>query len=165
MNIKKSSWMMLGLVLGVSVILYIFDVPIVPSSTQMIPTIIVPTLVPTIISLPTGNIVQPTASLISPTLSPSIVNSFSANVDYFPEGRSESISVSLKLNGAVVSELSMVNSMNDGKSRMYQLAFESEIQPLVVGKDIKSLNLSRVAGASITTDAFMQAIDKIKSQI
>jgi len=146
---------MLSLVLGVSVVLYIFDVPIVPTSTQMVPTI----------SLPTGNVLQPTAPFISPTLSTPITNSFSASVDYFPEGRNESISVSLKLNGTVVSELSMVNSMNDGKSRRYQLAFESEIQPLVIGKDIKLLNLSRVAGASFTTDAFMQAINKMKSQM
>jgi len=136
---------MLSLVLGVSVILYIFDVPVITSPTQ---------IVPTIISSP--QIIPATASTSK---------NISASIDYFPEGRSESITVSLIISNSTISEMTVKNSMNDGKSRQYQLAFESEIQSLVVGKDVKSLNLSRVAGASITTDAFMQAVDKIKSQI
>jgi len=156
---------MLGLVLGVSVILYIFDVPILPSTAQIVPTIMIPTLFPTQI--------VPTLSLSTQSppplpITPTVVifsKNILATVDYFPEGRSESITVSLTLSNFIISGMAVNNSMNDGKSRQYQLAFESEIQPLVVGKDIKTLNLSRVAGASFTTDAFMQAIEKIKSQI
>ena len=146
MNIKKSSYMMLSLVFGVSVILYILDIPIIPSSTQMTPTI----SISPIVSIPTP--VTNTKSL-------------SETIVYTPEGRNESISVSLTVTNSIISELSVINSMNAGKSRSYQLSFESEIQPLVVGKDIKTLNLSRVAGASNTTDAFMQAIDKIRAKI
>ena len=155
MNTKKNSWMMLGLVFGVSVILYILDVPIIPLSTQITSTI--PTLIPTSIII-TPQPTQPTTQISS-------AKSLSATISYFPEGMNESITVSLTITNSLVSEVSLTQSMNDGKSRRYQLAFESEIQPLVVGKDIKNLNLSRVAGASFTTDAFMQAVEKIKQQI
>ena len=148
MNIKKSSYMMLGLVFGVSVILYILDVPIIPS------------LIPTSIII-TPQSTQPTP----PTMPTNSAKNLSATIAYFPEGANESITVSLKLTNSLISEVSIAQSMNDGKSRRYQLAFESEVQPLVVGKDINTLNLTRVAGASFTTDAFMQALEKIKTQI
>lgn len=148
---------MLALVFGISVILYIFDVPIIPSSTLMTPTVSIPTPV-----LTTPPLI-PTIQALSPTNT--AAKSATATVDYMPEGRSESITVSLQLNNRIITELHSTHSMNMGKSRMYQQAFEAEIQPLVVGKDINSLNLSRVAGASLTTDAFMQAIATIRSQI
>jgi hypothetical protein len=157
MNIKKNSLMVLGLVFGVSVILYIFDVPITPQTIQLIPTIAVPTVIPTITTIQTPQAQNDTAL--------SNVKKYSAMVTYDPEGRSESINVSLTLNNTTITEISSQHSMNDGKSRRYQMNFESAIGPLVIGKDINTLNLSRVAGASFTTDAFMQAIQNIKSKI
>lgn len=150
---------MLSLVFGVSVILYVLDVPIIPSSTQMTPTVTIPTISPITTTIPT----TPAVTQNSPPIN--AIKSLSATVDYQPEGQNESITVSVKLINNTISELTSVCSMNDGKSRMYQSAFISEIQPLVIGKDIKNLNLSRVAGASFTTDAFMQAIDIMKTKI
>ncbi len=150
MNIKKSSFLMLCLVFGVSVILYILDVPIIPSSTQITPTVFVP--------IPTPLVVDPTQKI-------SKLQSFTETIGYDPEGRSETITVSVTLSENIVTELTSIHSMNDGKSRRYQMNFEAEIQPLVVGKDIKTLQLSRVAGASVTTDAFMQAIEVIRAKI
>ena len=161
MNIRKSSFTVLGLVFGVSVILYIFDVPIVPSSNQLTPTISIPTVVqPSPVNNTSAHTLQP--SLQSPT---SNARKYSETITYQPEGRNESITVSVTLINNTVSDLVSQHSMNDGKSRRYQLDFEAEIRPLVVGKNIKTLNLSRVAGASFTTDAFMQAIDAIRSKI
>lgn len=141
---------MLSLVFGVSVILYIFDVPIIPASTQITPTVVVP--------IPTPLVVDPTQKI-------SNIQSFTETIGYDPEGRSETVTVNVTLNDGIVTKLESQHSMNDGKSRRYQLNFEAEIQPLVVGKDIKTLQLSRVAGASITTDAFMQAIEVIRGKI
>lgn len=152
MNIKKNSLMVLGLVFGVSVILYIFDVPILSPSSQITPTI-----------TPAIKTIESIQTQI--TITQSISKEYSAIVPYDPEGRSESINVSLTLNGAIITDISSIHSMNDGKSRRYQMDFESSIKPLVVGKDINSLNLSRVAGASSTTDAFMQAIQQIRNTI
>jgi len=153
MNIKKNSFIVLGLVFGVSVILYIFDVPIRITPSEITTTIVIPT--------PTNISVQTTQN----SGASNIIKQYSAIVNYFPEGRNESISVSLTLNSSIITEVTTVHSKNDGKSRMYQEAFESEIRPLVVGRDINSLNLSRVAGASFTTDAFLQAVEKIKNNI
>lgn len=157
MNIKKNSLMVLGLVFGVSVILYIFDVPIISTSTQLTPTITIPITIPSV-----TNMQSPQTQV---SIAPSNFKKYSATVGYDPEGRNESIDVSLTLDNFIITELSSTHSMNDGKSRRYQMEFESAIQPLVIGKDINTLNLSKVAGASFTTDAFMQAIQKIKSNI
>lgn len=137
---------MLALVFGVSVILYILDVPIIPQSTLIIPTLTIPTA-------------------LTPSPLTNNVRTFTETVGYDPEGRSEIITVTVKVSNGIVSELFSQHSMNDGKSRRYQQNFEAEIQPLVVGKDIRTLNLSRVAGASFTTDAFMQAIRNIQAKI
>jgi len=153
MNIKKSSITVLSLVFGVSVILNIFDVPIAIPPSHVIPTIVVPTLI---------NTPVPTTQN---SVSSDIIKRYSAIVNYFPEGKNESISVSLTLNSSIITEVTTVHSKNDGKSRMYQTAFESEIQPHVVGKDINTLNITRIAGASFTTDAFLQAVQKIKNSI
>lgn len=157
MNIKKSSFMVLGLVFGISVILYIFDVPIISPSTQLIPTITISPAVPTIINQ------EPAQS--QNTITPNNIKKYSATVAYHPEGRSESINVSLTLDNTTITEIASTHSMNDGKSQRYQIAFEAEIRSFVIGKDINTLNLSRVAGASFTTDAFMQAIQQIKNNI
>jgi len=146
MNIKKSSMWMLALVFGVSVILYILDVPIIPQSTQIIPTLTIPTA-------------------LTPSPLANNVRTFTETVGYDPEGMSETITVTVKVSNGIVSKLFSQHSMNDGKSRKYQQNFEALIQPLVVGKDIRTLNLSRVAGASFTTDAFMQAIKNIQKSI
>lgn len=145
MNIKKSSLLVLGLVFGVSVILYIFDSPILPSISTVIPS----TIPSTIISV----------------VPQSTVKTLTSYIIYQPEGRSESIQVTLELENSLITKLSSIHSGNSGKSVRYQTAFEGEIQGLVIGKDIKTLNLSRVAGASNTTAAFMQALDAIRAQI
>ncbi len=149
---------MLSLVFGVSVILYLFDVPIIPQSSQLIPTVSIslPPVVPT----------TPPVSNVAPSLVPTTAKkTLSASIDYDPEGRRESIQVSLVLDGTMIVEINNIHSMNDGKSRRYQRNFEAEIAPMVVGKDIKSLSISTVAGASFTTSAFMQAIETIKNKI
>ncbi len=153
MNIKRNSYLVLGLVMGVSVTLYIFDVPMNIPSSQTTPTIAFPTS----ISVPVPTIQHGNIS--------NIMKKYSATIDYYPEGKNESINVSLTLRDLIIIDVTSVHSMNNGKSRIYQTGFEAEIQPIVVGKNINTLDLSRIAGASFTTDAFLQAVKKIKNSI
>jgi hypothetical protein len=51
----------------------------------------------------------------------------------------------------------------DHEARQYQQAFASAISAEVVGKDISSLSVTRVAGASLTSNGFNSALDQIRS--
>jgi len=161
MNIKKNSLMVLGLVFGVSVILYIFDVSVIPPSTQITPTVSIPTAVPITILSPT------TSSIIIPTAVPttSSLKHLSETIDYSVRGIPESIVVNITLNGTIITDLQLTQNTDNGQSAAYQDAFFSEIKPSVVGKNLKDINVSRVAGASYTTDAFMRAINKMQTNI
>ena len=46
----------------------------------------------------------------------------------------------------------------------FQDKFAKAVPGLVVGKDLDDVSVSRVAGSSLTSLAFNQAIDKIKSE-
>ncbi len=145
MNIKKNSLLMLGVVFGVSVILYIFDVPVLPSSPQITPT---SALIP-----------------ITPITSTSQSRTISEIGQYQAHQFNESIIVTLTLKNNIINDLKTVHSPQDGESALYHDAFDGEIRPLVIGKNIKDINVSCVAGASDTTNGFMQAIEKIKTQV
>lgn len=89
--------------------------------------------------------------------------SYSSTINYFVQGNRESITVSITIaNNAVASVENQLTESNS-TSAEYQGAFDSNYKSFVVGKKISSINLSRVAGATETTDAFMQALQKIKT--
>lgn len=155
--------MVLGLVFGVSVILYIFDVPIIPSSTQITPTVSIPTIIP---SQQTGGItnipsIAPTTILPTSTA----LRTLSETVNYSVRRIPENMAVSIMLNGTTVTDLQLSQNPGSGESAGYQDAFAAEIKSYVIGKNIKDINVSRIAGASYTTDAFMQAIKKMQTNI
>lgn len=79
-----------------------------------------------------------------------------------PEGREE-ITVTTTLSNGVITAVSIQNSGYDRESREYQQAFAASYESYVVGKSIDSLQLSRIAGASLTTDGFNSAIETIKN--
>jgi uncharacterized protein with FMN-binding domain len=89
---------------------------------------------------------------------------YSATVDYFVPRNEEEIQVSLTLKDGVITDSSIQNSESDGESAQYQESFASEYKTYVVGKNISGVNLSYVAGASDTTQAFNDAVSKIKSE-
>lgn len=52
-----------------------------------------------------------------------------------------------------------------GKSGAYTDSFETYLQPQVIGTKLSSLtSLSQVGGASLTTQAFLNALDQIRAQ-
>ena len=165
MNIKKNSFIVLGLVFGVSVILYIFDVRVTPSSTQLTPTVLIPTIIPTeqIVQVTTIPVPITTSVVTSPTISS--LKRLSETVDYSVRRIPESITVNIALNGSTVTDLQLSQNPGSGQSAAIQDAFAAEIKSYVMGKNLKDINVSRVAGASYTTNAFMQAIKKMQTSI
>jgi hypothetical protein len=51
-----------------------------------------------------------------------------------------------------------------GEPAEFQMNFASGISDVVVGMDIDQIAVSRVAGSSLTSSAFNQAIAEIKSE-
>lgn len=82
---------------------------------------------------------------------------------YVPHGQ-ESIQVTLTLKNGVVTDSSVTNSETNYESASYQEGFAQEYKSYVVGKNIKDVQLSYVAGASDTTNGFNDAVNSIMSQ-
>jgi uncharacterized protein with FMN-binding domain len=89
---------------------------------------------------------------------------YSATGDYStPEG-TENIKVNVTLKDGVVTDTSAVASMKSRDSKEYAGQFVANYKPLVVGKNIASIKLSRVSGSSLTSQGFNDAIDQIETQ-
>lgn len=88
---------------------------------------------------------------------------YSSQISYrTPEGM-YSMDVTLTMVNDMISNTNIVfdsKALRDG----YTERFNTSYQTYVIGKDIDALNLSRIAGASLTTDAFKKAITEIKTQ-
>ena len=80
-----------------------------------------------------------------------------------PSGR-ETITVKLTLAADKVTAVEVTKHATDPNAIQYQTMFAGGISSLVVGKDIDSLGVTRVAGSSLTSGGFRAAVDKIKSQ-
>lgn len=76
----------------------------------------------------------------------------------------ESISVTVTLTGDVVTAVEVTGSPTRAETKQYQSQFIGGISDVVVGKDIDAIAVSRVAGSSLTSSGFNQAIAAIKSE-
>lgn len=71
--------------------------------------------------------------------------------------------MTIAITNDIVSASSVTISSTSGESGNYQTQFKNNYQPYVVGKALASLNLSRVSGASLTTNAFNTALGTIRT--
>ncbi len=90
--------------------------------------------------------------------------SYSAIGGYNSPGGAEKIEVSIILKNGIITDTSTEGLATSGEAESYQGDFVGAFKEFVVGKSIDQLRLSRVAGASLTTGGFNNAITQIKSQ-
>jgi uncharacterized protein with FMN-binding domain len=88
---------------------------------------------------------------------------YSSSVSYTVQRNSEKMNVSLTIADNKVKSVDIENITSDRESKEYQDAFEGAYKKFVVDKNINSVSMSRVSGASETTDAFMKALQQIKN--
>ncbi len=88
---------------------------------------------------------------------------YSADGSYQSPGGQESVSVSITLDDDVVTAVTVTPHATSGNSKQYQTQFASGIAAEVVGKDIDELDVSRVAGSSLTSGGFNDALEQIKA--
>ena len=79
-----------------------------------------------------------------------------------PGGQSE-VKVDLTLADNKISKITVTPMAENGTSKQFQEKFASGISDEVVGKSLDELNVSKVAGSSLTSIGFNAAIDDIKA--
>jgi hypothetical protein len=83
---------------------------------------------------------------------------------YNTPGGQEWVKVTVTLSSDAISGVSIQQSASQGDAGQYQSQFVANYKPLVLGKKIKSVSLSRVAGSSLTSNGFNNAINQIESK-
>lgn len=76
----------------------------------------------------------------------------------------ETISVTLTLADGIVTDVEVTGDPQARETEQYQGAFIDGISEEVEGKALDDLNVSRVAGSSLTSGGFKAAVDDIKEQ-
>jgi uncharacterized protein with FMN-binding domain len=90
--------------------------------------------------------------------------SFTASASYSTPESTETIAVTITLKDGKVSTASVSQTPQDRESREYQQQFADNYKSEVIGKDIASIKLSKVAGSSLTSNGFNDALDSIEQQ-
>lgn len=89
---------------------------------------------------------------------------YTTMASYSSPGGTEKMTVSLTLKNDKVVASDVTTTPADHDSRYYQQQFIDNYKSVVIGKDISSLQLGRVAGSSLTPIGFNTAVKQIKAQ-
>lgn len=120
---------------------------------------------------PAGSTAETTAAATSPaasaqagSASPYKDGTYSADGSYVSPNGNEKVGVELTLADGVVTDVNITQHPSNPNTRKFQGEFASGIAGQVVGKNIDELNVSKVAGSSLTSGGFNDAVQKIKSE-
>lgn len=89
---------------------------------------------------------------------------YTADGSYQTPETVETISVTLTLADGVVSDVEVTGDPQARESEQYQGQFIDGISDEVVGKSLDEIEVSRVAGSSLTSGGFNEAVESIKEQ-
>ena len=116
---------------------------------------------------------QPTTT-VSPTVTATTIagsvssikdGTYSTTMTYaIPHGSQSTLTVKLVITNGKISDVVSAYQAGDRESIQYQDWFDAEYKSLVVGKTLDEVSLSRVGGASLTTNAFNNALSDITAQ-
>ena len=89
---------------------------------------------------------------------------YTADGSYSTPESVETISVTVTLESDVITSVEVSGDPQKAESEQYQGQFIGGISDVVVGQDIDDISVSRVAGSSLTSAGFNQAIEAIKAE-
>ncbi|WP_411373654.1 FMN-binding protein [Arthrobacter sp. MPF02] len=89
---------------------------------------------------------------------------YSADGNYVSPNGTETVGVQLTLASGTVTDVQITQHPSNPNTRKFQGEFAGGIADQVVGKNIDDLNVSKVAGSSLTSGGFNQAVEQIKSE-
>ena len=88
---------------------------------------------------------------------------YTADGSYATPESVETINVTVTLENDVITDVTVTGDPQKRESEQYQGQFIGGIADVVVGEDIDDIQVSRVAGSSLTSGGFNKAIQTIKS--
>ncbi len=88
---------------------------------------------------------------------------YQANGPYESPNGSENIIVAIELKDDVVVDVGITVNPNNPTTAIYQGQFADGIGALIIGEDIDSLDVTVVAGSSLTGNGFREALTAIKA--
>ncbi len=89
---------------------------------------------------------------------------YSAEGTYVSPNGTETVGVELTLASGTVTGVNITPHPSNPNTRKFQGEFAGGIAAQIVGKSIDELNVSKVAGSSLTSGGFNQAAEKIKAE-
>ena len=89
---------------------------------------------------------------------------YSADGNYVSPNGTETVGVTVTLAGGTVSDVQITQHPSNPNTRKFQGEFAGGIQSQIVGKNLDEIKVSKVAGSSLTSGGFNQAVEKIKSE-
>jgi uncharacterized protein with FMN-binding domain len=89
---------------------------------------------------------------------------YSADGNYKSPNGTETVGVQLTLANGTVSAVKITEHPSNPNTRKFQGQFAGGIADQVVGKSLDAINVSKVAGSSLTSGGFNQAVEAIKAQ-
>jgi uncharacterized protein with FMN-binding domain len=89
---------------------------------------------------------------------------YSADGNYVSPNGPETVGVQLTLSGSTVSAIGITVHADNPNTKKFQGEFKDGIAAQVVGKKLDEINVSKVAGSSLTSGGFNQAVETIKSE-
>ncbi|MET4539793.1 uncharacterized protein with FMN-binding domain [Arthrobacter bambusae] len=89
---------------------------------------------------------------------------YSADGTYTSPNGQETVGVELTLASDTVSAVNITTHPSNPNTKKFQGEFAGGIAAQIVGKKIDELNVSKVAGSSLTSGGFNEAVEQIKSQ-
>lgn len=89
---------------------------------------------------------------------------YEASGSYTSPNGQEEIDVSITLAGDVITAVTVTPEATNPNSVNYQGQFADGIAEVVVGKNIDEISVSRVAGSSLTSGGFNDAVEAIKTE-
>ena len=112
----------------------------------------------------TGRAPAPGASTAAGSGSDYKDGTYSADGTYVSPNGTETVGVELTLASGTVTDVQITQHPSNPNTRKFQGEFAGGIAGQVVGKSIDQLNVSKVAGSSLTSGGFNQAVEQIKSE-
>jgi uncharacterized protein with FMN-binding domain len=104
----------------------------------------------------------PTTQQVTQTASHYKDGKYTANGSYLTPAGQEELAVTVTLKNGVIVDSSFVGKATDDQSMRFQQEFGSTYQSMVIGKNIDTVMLTKVAGSSLTPKGFNDALNKIK---
>lgn len=88
---------------------------------------------------------------------------YASQGSYITPGGRESIGLTVTLKDGIIADIELDQQASGGDTVIYQRKFASGYKAEVVGRNIDEVELSRVAGSSLTSNGFNNALEQIKT--